>query len=269
MFGSSDRVETPDSTCSSQSHFVKIQNGSYLTVHQLANGCMVKPLPEPVSNKTCTKYRDIKHLINCYEQLLKREFLRFCPTATATPTLSQRIDFLWQGFAGELFEILQHQFGFHWQLINYTKWLDGKLYVDPPCFEYLIDRVSGETFAPPATVRFRCENCQHCWTSKKGLVEFKFLQETPTQGYVFFQLFHQKCFCGSPVPVLWFDDEVVRILVVLYLHMAKRFHNNVNVSIPIDNFDQCLPRCGSRKRKHDQRRCNACLMGKCSYKKPS
>jgi len=114
-------------------------------------------------------------------------------------------------------------------------------------------------------VRYDCETCGHCWTSRCGRALFVIdYDATRSRGTVNFTVFGQecnRCVDGSTIvyaTALCYQQEVERILRNLYRVVGQRFFG-----FPKPPSYERFPRATSGGIPHERAHCEACKNGLC------
>lgn len=117
-----------------------------------------------------------------------------------------------------------------------------------------------------AKVRFCCQDCGNGWTSMKGRVTFWFHLNVGTgEGFVQFKLYGQvckKCNSGKFEYVMWYPEEVSKVMCNLYNKVGQTFYGFMQPPIRIDR------RPGRPRNQHNADLCQACRDGECDQGRP-
>lgn len=121
-------------------------------------------------------------------------------------------------------------------------------------------------FRDSAKVRFCCQDCGNGWTSMKGRVTFWFhLNTVSNEGFVQFKLYGQvckKCNSGKFEYVMWYPEEVSKVMCNLYNKVGQTFYGFMQPPIRIDR------RPGRPRNQHNADLCQACRDGECDQGRP-
>jgi len=121
-----------------------------------------------------------------------------------------------------------------------------------------------------AKAQFKCETCDHCWTSMRARCSFH-ISKPDDGGIVLLKIYTQQCqYCYSVVHPLWYFDEICRVMKNLAYTIIEKFFPNSIDSIRWDiAHDGILPvrrllqRKGKMRAQHNPKLCEACHLGLC------
>ncbi|CAF1393594.1 unnamed protein product [Adineta ricciae] len=121
-----------------------------------------------------------------------------------------------------------------------------------------------------AKAQFKCETCEHCWTSMRARCSFH-ISKPHEGGIILLKLFTQQCQqCYSTVYPLWYYDEICRVMKNLAFIVLRYFLPQSIQSIAWDlthdgikPVRRLLQRKGTMHGQHNSLLCEACHLGFC------
>ncbi|CAF0921401.1 unnamed protein product [Adineta steineri] len=121
-----------------------------------------------------------------------------------------------------------------------------------------------------AKAQFKCEKCEHCWTSMRARCSF-YISKPNEGGIILLKLFTQQCeSCYSIVHPLWYYDEICRVMKNLAYTIFEKFFPDSFHSIYWDlthngirPIRRLLQRKGNMRGQHNPSLCEACHLGVC------
>ncbi|XP_065565334.1 uncharacterized protein LOC136030343 [Artemia franciscana] len=147
---------------------------------------------------------------------------------------------------------------FEWSFnITWENWMINELDTDSAlCFPQEIY----EKLLVRGKAKYLCRECGNKWTSVISTLVFFYLKFTEERGAVYYYLYGQKClYCPDEYVIpRWYEDEIERVISLLYVEVAERCYNMKTPLIRI-----LRPRHGSSRGYHQRHLCEACKVDTC------